>query len=67
MLQLFPEYSSSYACAYWIGVSRRCAWGGSRDEDGRFEGEVMIDNSAWSLSEHVNIICRVLFWMGMLH
>ena len=33
--QLFPGLSSRHACAYWIGVSWRCAWGGGaggRDE-----------------------------------
>ena len=55
VFQLFPGLSSRYACAYWIGVSWRCAWDGSRDEDGR--SEVMIKNSALSLSEHVRIIC----------
>ena len=55
VFQLFPEYSSRYACVYWIGVSRRYAWGGSRDENGR--SEVMIDNCVVSWSEHVRIIC----------
>ena len=32
VFQLFPELSSRHACAHWIGVSKRCAWGGSRDE-----------------------------------
>ena len=56
VFELFLEVPSRYACVYWIGVSWRSAWGGSRDEDGRSEGEVMIDNSAWSLSEFVRII-----------
>ena len=56
VFELFPGLSSHHPCAYWIGVSWRSAWGGSRDEDGRSEGEVMIDNSAWSLSEFVRII-----------
>ena len=51
VFQLFPGLSLRYVCAYWIGVSWRSAWGGSRDE-----GEVMIDNSAWSLSEFVRKI-----------
>ena len=38
-------------------MSWRSAWGGSRDEDGRSEDEVMINRSAWSLSEFVRIIC----------
>ena len=32
VFQLFPELPPRHACAYWIGVSRRCAWDGSRDE-----------------------------------
>ena len=35
VFQLFPGVDALHACAYWIGVSRKCAWGGSRDEDGR--------------------------------
>ena len=32
VFQLFPGLSSRYACVYWIGVSRKCVWGGRRDE-----------------------------------
>ena len=56
VFELFLEVPSRYACVYWIGVSWRSAWGGSRDEDGRSEGEVMINNSACSLSERVRVI-----------